>query len=502
MPPVRPDLAGVVAQTRAGEVEGLISEGVTAFKGIPYAAPPFGSNRFRPPQPPKSWIGVRPAHEYGVVPPQSPYPEPFRHMLGDAGTAGEDCLNLNVWTPDPGAHGLPVVVWIHGGAFLRGSGAIPVYDGSRFARDGVVCVTINYRLGAEGFLWLDDRISNLGLLDQLAALGWVQENISAFGGDPGNVTVFGESAGAFSVASLIAIRESSGLFRRAILQSGAGHHVISTSTAKRISAMFCELLGVPQNAAAVAAIPLDRFVEAQAELDLERAKNPEPGRWGEVAVNGMLFEPVIDGEMLGARPIDSIAAGAGSGMQLLIGTTTEEWRFFIVPIGIIDYIDEERARGLAQRQGLDPEKSIAAYRETSPAATAGDVYAAIISDFFFRIPAIRLAEAQLRNGGDVHMYEFGWRSPMFDGRLGACHALELGFVFDNLEHSGPMLGDHPPQPLADEMHRAWVDFARRGDPGWPRYDTSRRPVMHFDAQGAMLVNDPAGSTRQLWEGIR
>src|SRR5438034_434736 len=262
MPPVRPALAGVVAQTRAGEVEGLISEGVTAFKGIPYAAPPFGSNRFRPPQPPKSWIGVRLAHEYGVVPPQSPYPEPFRHMLGDAGTAGEDCLNLNVWTPDPGAHGLPVVVWI---------------------------------------------------------------------------------------------------------QSGAFHHVISTSTAKRISAMFCELLGVPQNAAAVAALPLDRFVEAQAELDLERAKNPEPGRWGEVAVNGMLFEPVIDGEMLGARPIDSIAAGAGSGMQLLIGTTTEEWRFFIVPIGIIDYIDDERARGLAQRQGLDPEKSIAAYRETSPA---------------------------------------------------------------------------------------------------------------------------------------
>src|SRR6266550_681825 len=218
MPPVRPDLAAVVVPTHAGAVQGQISNGVTSFKGIPYSATPFGANRFRPPQPPKRWSGVRAAHEYGAVPPQSPYPEPFRHMLGDAGTSGEDYLNLNVWTPEAGARGLPVMVWLRGGAFLRGSGAIPVYDGRRFARDGVICITINYRLGAEGFLWLDDRMANLGLLDQLAALRWVQENIGAFGGDPGNVTVFGESAGAFSVASLLAIRESSGLFRRAILQ--------------------------------------------------------------------------------------------------------------------------------------------------------------------------------------------------------------------------------------------------------------------------------------------
>src|SRR6266704_3032590 len=463
MPPVRPDLAAVVVPTHAGAIEGQISNGVTSFKGIPYAATPFGANRFRPPQPPKRWTGVRAAHEYGAVPPQSPYPEPFRHMLGDAGTSGEDYLNLNVWTPEVGARGLPVMVWLHGGAFLRGSGAIPVYDGSRFARDGVVCVTINYRLGAEGFLWLDDRIANLGLLDQLAALRWVQENIGAFGG---------------------------------------GHHVISTGTAKRISAMFCELLGVPQSAEAVAAVPVERFVEAQAELDLERVKNPDPGRWGEVAINGMLFEPVIDGEILRERPIDSIAAAAGAGLQLLIGTTTEEWRLFTVPTGVIDYIDDERARGLAKRQGLDPQKAITAYRETSPAATAGDVYSAIISDFFFRIPGIRLAEAQLRNGGEVQMYEFAWRSPMFDGRLGACHALELGFVFDHLDCAGPMLGEHPRQRLADDMHRAWVNFARNGDPGWPRYDTSRRPVMRFDTQGGVVVNDPAGSTRQLWEGIR
>ena len=502
MPPVRPDLAGVVVKTNAGPVEGRVSDGIASFKGIPFAAPPFGANRFRPPQPPEPWTEVRAAHEYGAVPPQPPYPEPFRQMLGDSGISGEDCLNLNVWTPDAGAHDLPVIVWIPGGAFLRGSGAIPVYDGSRFARDGVVCVTINYRLGAEGFLWLGDRSANFGLLDQLAALRWVQDNIRAFGGDPGKVTVFGESAGAFSVASLIAIRESAGLFRRAILQSGAGHHVISTATAQLVGAMLCERLGLPRTYDALADVSLERFVEAQAELDFERIKNPDPGRWGEVASNGMLFEPVIDGAILRERPIDAMTRGDGSGLELMVGTTTEEWRFFVVPTGVLDYIDEERARGLAKRLGLDPEKAITAYRETVPAATAGDVYAAIITDFAFRIPAIRLAEAQLRNGGDVRMYEFAWPSPMFDGRLGACHALELGFVFDNLDHVGPLVGDHPPQPLADEMHRAWVNFASTGDPGWPRYDRSRRRVMHFDAPGGVVLNDPGGSTRQLWEGIR
>jgi para-nitrobenzyl esterase len=502
MPPVRPDLVSVVVKTNAGPVEGRVSDGIASFKGIPFAAPPFGRNRFRPPEPPEPWTEVRAAHEYGAVPPQPPYPGPFRHMLGDSGITGEDCLNLNVWSPDAGAGDLPVMVWIPGGAFFRGSGALPVYEGSHFARDGVVCVTINYRVGADGFLWLGDRSANFGLLDQLAALRWVQDNIRAFGGDPGKVTVFGESAGAFSVASLIAIRESAGLFRRAILQSGAGHHVLSTATARMVGAMLCERLGVPPSYDALAAVPLDRFVEAQAALDLERVANPDPKIWGEVAINGMMFEPVIDGEILRQRPIDAMTGGAGAGLEVLVGSTTEEWRFFVVPTGVIDLITEDRVQGLASRQGLDPPKAVAGYREADPEASAGDVYAALISDFSFRIPAIRLAEAQLRNGSEVHVYEFGWRSPMYDGRLGACHALEIGFVFDNLDQGGPMAGDHPPQPLADAMHRAWVNFASTGDPGWPGYDLSRRPVMRFDAHGGEVVNDPAGSTRQLWEGIR
>ncbi|TMD38934.1 MAG: carboxylesterase/lipase family protein [Chloroflexi bacterium] len=497
-----PDQERIVVETTTGPVEGSVWDGVASFKGIPFAAPPFGANRFKPPQPPQPWREVRRANAYGWVSPQSPYPEPFRHMLGDAGATGEDCLNVNVWTPAPRNGRRPVMVWIHGGAFLRGSGAIPVYDGTRFARDGVVCVTINYRLGADGFLWLGEGAVNRGLLDQLAALRWVQANIEAFGGDPASITVFGESAGAFSVASLIASEQSSGLFQRAILQSGAGHHVISAATAQLISAMLCERLGVPQTADALAAVPIERFTQAQSELDVERAMQPDPRRWGEVATNGMLFEPVIDGDLLRERPVDAMVKGAGARLQVMVGTTSEEWRFFTVPTGVIDHITEERVLGLAQRQGLDPANAVATYREASQGATAGDLYTAIITDSFFRVPAIRVAEAHARNRAQAYVYEFAWRSPMFDGRLGACHALELGFVFDNLDRAGPMLGDDASQSLADEVHRTWVEFATSGNPGWRCYDLSRRPVKRFGGEGGSVVDDPGASTRQLWEGIR
>ena len=502
MPPVRPELAGVVVETQAGPVEGRVSGSVTAFKGIPYAAPPFGANRFQPPQPPAPWTEVRPALDFGPVPPQSPYPEPFRSLLGDAGSSGADCLSINVWTPTTGGSRLPVMVWIHGGAFLRGSSAVPVYDGTRFARDGVVCVTLNYRLGADGFISLGGEGGNFGLLDQLAALGWVRDNIAAFGGDPENVTVFGESAGAFSVASLLAMEDSAGLFKRAILQSGAGHHVITRETAERIASMLCERLAVRPTLDSLAQVPVDRYVEVQAELALELALGPDPARWGEVAVNGMLFEPVIDGTMLTGRPIDRISGGAAAQVELLVGTTTEEWRFFVVPNGVIDYLTEDHVLRRAGAYGLDPAVALGAYREAQPTAPAGDLHAALVTDWFFRIPAIRLTEAHQRNGGRVHMYDFAWRSPLFNGRLGACHALELGFVFDNLDRTGPMTAVDPPQLLADEMHRAWIAFARTGDPGWDGYDLENRRVMRFDQPQGSLLDDPGGGTRELWEGHR
>jgi para-nitrobenzyl esterase len=268
------------------------------FKGIPYAAPPFGANRFQPPGPVERWDGIREAFSYGPTAPKSGYSSPVNALLMEPAIPGEDCLNLNIWTPDVGRTGLPVVVWIHGGSFANGSGAVPQYDGSRFARDGVVCVTINYRLGADGFLYLGDGVSNVGMLDQVAALAWVQENITAFGGDPHNVTISGESAGAFSVSTLLSMPRARGLFRRAIAESGAGHHVISSTTALRVYQFLAETLAIEPTRDAFAAVPIDQLLEAQVKLSRDVVANPNPERWGELVANLMPFEPVVDGDIL------------------------------------------------------------------------------------------------------------------------------------------------------------------------------------------------------------
>jgi para-nitrobenzyl esterase len=486
-----------VVGTVYGKVRGQVSDGVAAFKGIPYAAPPFGPNRMRPPVRPQAWDGIRDATAYGPTAPKPPYPPPYDGLLPEPVIAGDDCLNLNVWTPDPGGSGLPVMVWIHGGAFVNGSGAVPDYAGDRFARDGVVCVTINYRLGADGFLLLDDATPNRGLLDQIAALEWVQENIAAFGGDPGTVTIFGESAGAMSVATLLSMPRAAGLFRRAIPQSGAGHHALPAETARIITAELARRLGVAPTLAEVAAVPVDRLVATQFQLSGDLAMNPDPGRWREVAANAMAFEPVVDGEILPARPIDGIAAGNGRGVDLLVGTNRDENRLFLVPTGVADVIDDASLALVAGGLGLDA-AGLALYR--SGASSAGDALADVMTDWFFRIPAIRLAE---QHHGEAYMYEFAWPTPVFGGRLGACHALEIGFVFDTLDVEGGdvLYGSAPPGDLAATMHRAWVDFARTGRPGWDAYDSSTRATMTFDLD-SVVVHDPRAEQRNLWEGIR
>ena len=490
-----------IVTTRSGEVRGSVVDGVNTFKGIPYAAPPFGTRRFRPPLPVEPWSGVRDALTYGPTVPKPPYFPPFDSLLLEPAIPGEDCLNLNIWSPDLGQAKLPVMVWIHGGGFANGTGAI--YDGSRFARDGVVCVTINYRLGVDGFLYLGDGGANLGLLDQIAALEWVQENIRAFGGDPGNVTIFGESAGGMSVGTLLAMPRAAGLFRRAIAESGAGHHAISSATALNVSHYLAKKLGVEPTVAAIATVPASRLLQAQVELSGDVFNNPNPALWGEVAANQMPFEPVIDGDILPARPIDSIVAGAAANVDVMVGTNAEEQRLFLVPNGVIGHITAEAVAGTLAAYGLPVETALATYRSTRSEASPGDLLVAVVTDWFYRIPAIRLAEAHAKSNPATYMYEFAWRSPQFNGLLGASHATEIAFVFDTLdeEQHEPLLGTNPPQQLANTMHAAWVAFATRGDPGWPRYDLNRRATMRFDTTSE-VVDDPRSAERMLWEGLR
>src|SRR5262245_7028108 len=307
-----------VVKTRQGELRVRVADGVNAFKGIPYAAPPFGANRLRPPQPVAPWSGVRDALTYGPKAPQLPYPPPMDVVLPELAAPGEDCLNLNIWSRDLGSARQPVMVWIPGGAFeFHGTGAAPWYDGSRFARDGIVCVTITYRVGVDGFLYLGEGNANLGLLDQVAALEWVQENIAAFGGDPGNVTIFGESAGGMSVGTLISMPRAEGLFRRAIAQSGAAHQVISAASATRAGQRLAEKLGVEATREAIAAAPFDRLLRAQVALKADLVSHPDPERWGEVVFSMMPWQPVVDGDVIPARPIDRIGAGAGADIDLM-----------------------------------------------------------------------------------------------------------------------------------------------------------------------------------------
>jgi para-nitrobenzyl esterase len=490
--------------TTSGVVRGTARGPAVAFLGIPYAAPPFGDLRFAAPVPASRWDGVRDCTEYGPTAPKPPYPAPVDLLLPEPVVPGEDVLNLNVWTPDPSAPGLPVLVWVHGGAFVNGSGAVPQYDGTAFARDGVVLVTINYRLGVDGFLHFDDGgPANRGLLDQVAALEWVRDNIAAFGGDPGRVTIAGESAGAMSVTSLLSMPRAAGLFSRAVAQSGAGHHALSSGTARRVAGYLAERLGVPLTREALAAVPVPELLAAQQALSQEAAAAPDPARWGEIAGNAMVFEPVVDGDVLPALPITAVVAGAGADVDVLVGTNTDEHALFLVPNGFVDLVDERLLRRALVGYGVPADAAIDTYRDGAPTATPGDLLVQVATDWFFRVPAVRLAEARAGAPGRTYVYEFAWPSPQFGGRLGACHALEIAFVFDTLASDGvvPLAGPAAPQELADVVHAAWVAFVRTGDPGWPAYDVPTRPVQVFGELSA-VVRDPRPARRALWDGVR
>ena len=467
-------------------------DGVAAFLGVPYATTTlFGTPVQVPP-----WDGTRAATELGPTAPQPPYEPPYDKILSNPLIPGDDFLNVNIWTP--GGSGLPVLVWFPGGAYRNGSNASPVYDGSAFARDGVVVASVNYRLGAPGFAVLPDAPHNRGLRDQLAALHWVRDNIAAFGGDPDRVTIFGESAGGMSVATLMASPAAKGLFRRAIVQSGNATAVTDPGEAATLTKAMAGTLGVEPTAAALQTVGVEVLIDAQRALAMEIRTRPDPQRWGlSVIAAGMgimSFMPVVDGDLVPRRPIDAIADGVADDIDLLAGSTADEFRLFTGPTGVIKAMTAEMLPVAASVLGAD-EAMIAAYNEARPGALPGEIYTTLITDRAFRIPAIKLAEGK---GGRTHLYEFAWPSGV--PGFGACHALELPFVFDTLGSADPLTGPEPPQPLADEVHAAWAAFATDGDPGWPAYTADARTVMTFDHPASSLVDDPRGAERLLWDG--
>ena len=495
-----------VVQTSYGPVRGQIRDGVASFLGIPYAASPTGKLRFAAPVPPEPWTDVRDASAFGPTPPKPDYAPPFDRLLVEPSIPGDDWLNLNIWTasdltgPSPTADRRPVMVWIHGGAFSNGNSATPWYDGQAFGQAGVVLVTINYRLGVDGFALLPDAPPNRGLLDQVAALEWVRANIAAFGGDAGNVTIFGESAGAMSVITLLAMPRAAGLFAKAIAQSGAAQAAADPADAALVSGELGLALGEALtdsdiSANGLAEIELGTLIAAQAKVRDALATGPDPARFGDTIVAGSIaFPPVIDGDVLPDHPLAAITAGASSGVPMLIGTNTEEFRLFIVPPGTINAISDELLPAVAAAFGAT-DKVVGLYRANRPDATAGDIFAALVTDKFFRLPALAVAQARAGGPAATYFYEFAWGRPP----IGAGHALEIPFVFNNLERAAQdeLIGPNPPQDLADEMHRAWVRFAASGDPGWPAFD-DRRPVRIFDTGGGSVEHDPRGDERAIW----
>lgn len=484
--------------TPAGVLRGqVVDGGVLRVLGVPYAEAPVGPRRFRPPVRRGPWEGAFDATVYGPTAPQSAPSGPLGELLPRRIIPGDDDLNLNVWAPAAGDDH-PVMVFIHGGSWTSGSGSVGGYDGTRFARDGVVLVTINYRLGADGFAWFGDGTANLALLDQICALEWVRDNIASFGGDPANVTVFGESSGAMSIGALLAMPSAQGLFRRAILESGSTFHSISGESARLVATRLAGILQVAPSREALADVPVDALLDAQTQLAAEVSKRPRRSLWGDVAVNGLVFEPVVDGRTLPAPPIEAIRGGAAADVDLLIGWNTEEANIALVPDGT-DRVKRWMVPLIAARTGLPIVQGTRTYRRAFGGATAAATIGGILTDWLYRIPAIRTAEAHQR----THLYEFAWRSPAFDGELGACHGVELPFVFDNLDHpdwSG-LTGDSPPQHLADDVHGAWISFARTGNPGWDAYTDSQRIVHRFDTDATTDI-DPDSTRRTIWADRR
>ncbi|GAA1306574.1 carboxylesterase/lipase family protein [Saccharothrix xinjiangensis] len=479
--------------TARGPVVGRRAGDVLRFAGIPFARP----RRFRPPEDVRPWREPRDAGGFGPDAPQ-PAGSSLDGLVGAPTRPWDedDCLTVNVWTPAADAGRRPVLVWLHGGGFLSGSGSEPWYDGTRTAAaHDVVLVTLNYRLGVFGFLRLAGLLDgdhaasgNTGLLDQLAGLRWVRDNVEAFGGDPGNVTLFGQSAGASSAAALLAAPDARGLFAKVVIQSGGVLEPNGAEEAESVADRFLRSAGLDRSTAAeLLTAPAEQVLRRQAAF----CATTMPDKLG-----GQLFKPVVDGDLLPTGLLDAVRAGRTAAVPLVVGANRDDARTATgvgPPRPVLEHVVGALLTGL----GHPVRETLADY-----AAPGRDPLVDVMTDWVFHRPATELADAHARAGGAVWAYRFDWCPDPAERPLGACHSMELPFVFDALDHLGAtdLYGSAPPRHLARRVNGAWARFARTGDPdpgAWPRYGEDRVTMVFDDESRA--VADPNGAAHgRLW----
>jgi para-nitrobenzyl esterase len=496
----------VVVATSLGKLRGRREADAIVFRGIRYAAPPVGSLRFRAPQPVEAWAGVRDALRFAPICPQL---QTEALMTLKAQPQSEDCLALNIWSPAVDGAARPVMVWIHGGGFVAGSGSSPLYSGETFTEQDVVYVSLNYRLHVLGFLDLDGRApgfetsANNGVADLVAGLRWVRDNIAAFGGDPDNVTIFGESAGASLVGALLATPSAKGLFRRAICQSGTGHHTRSKPVAARATEHFCKAVGLaPNDIAGLQALPLERLLQAlkRYEMFSPQAESAEIFEGADL-IGEAPFRITAGDAVIPIRAIEAISQGEAANVDLVVGANDDEFKLFYAATGGRPPADmiARTIKTHIERLGVTLEALRLAYGAEGPPSD-DQLHVGLLSDLWFILPGRELAQVQSRFNAKTYRYAFAWKSPAFGGLLGAAHGLDIPFVFDLLNEMTELTGDNPPPALARAMHDAWIAFARTGDPGWPAWSDAHRAVMKFD-EAPGLVQDPDGRRAAVWRAI-
>ncbi|MGH9171416.1 MAG: carboxylesterase/lipase family protein [Acidimicrobiales bacterium] len=527
-------MSELLLHTRYGTVGGTAEDGLVVFRGVQYGAAPTGPLRFRPTAPPEPWEGVRDATSFARLAPQPP-PSGMGAIPGDPVEQSEDCLYLNVWTPAMDDARRPVMVFVHGGGFTSGASSVAIYDGASLARRGAVVVTFNYRLGILGWLAhpvLADPVladpapadpalahaggapggfGNWGLHDQVAALAFVRDHAELLGGDPGNVTIFGESAGAMSVGALVGSAEARPLFQRAIMESGPAA-ALGPPAASRVADLVAKSLGGDLTRSALEAQPVEALLSAQADVGAA------------YGLGNLPFQPVVDGGLLQRHPAVAVASGEASAIDLLIGTNRDEWRFFTFNAAATAEIDEARLLDLVRRQvggaglleALPAEELIEVFRAgrlaRGESVQPPDLYTALATDWVFRVPSMRMAAAQASHNGSTYAYLFDWESPFGGGALGSCHALELPFVFGTIDNPLVALfaGAGPDaEALSEAIQSAWVAFAATGDPAavpgarepWPAYSDVDRATKRLGSVRQVLLAPMEAERAHLDRGL-